>query len=77
MDAVTYPDAGVKEELKNWVFARVDLAAEPDAAKALRVGGVPAVLALDAEGREFGRIEGFVEPGVFRKRLEEIRARLR
>lgn len=73
MDAVTYPDPDVQAELARWAFSRVDLAADPAAAQALRVSGIPAVIALDAEGREAGRVEGFVPPAEFAARLARIR----
>lgn len=39
----------------------------------LEVDGVPATLLIDAQGQEFGRIEGFMAPDAFLERLEIYR----
>lgn len=41
------------------------------------MSGYPALLVLDGNGREIGRIAGFLEPEPFLAKLEEIRARAR
>jgi thiol:disulfide interchange protein len=75
MDAVTYSDAAVKEELSCWVLVRVDVSEHREVAELFDVSGIPVAVAVTTDGDEIGRIENFVEPAVFRKRLEELRPR--
>lgn len=72
MDAVTYPDALVKSELSRWVFARIDISKEPGTAKSLDVHGVPAALAMSADGTVLARLEGFFTPEAFARELRAI-----
>jgi hypothetical protein len=73
MDTVTYPDAGVREELRQWVLLRVDVAEHPEVAQLLEVAGIPAAVAVTASGEELGRIEDYLEPTAFRTRLTGLR----
>jgi|GEM_PF-3261049 len=73
MDTVTYPDAGVKQELANWVFLSVDIEEHREVAELFEVAGIPVAVAVTGDGDELGRIESFVEPGGFRKQLESLR----
>ncbi len=75
MDTVTYPDARVKEELRQWVLLRVDVAEHPEVAELMGVAGIPAAVAVTAGGEELGRIEDYSEPGAFRTRLTGLRPR--
>ena len=73
MDAVTYPEAGVKSELANWVVRREDISTARDLARQLGVGGVPVAIAIAPDGRVKARIEGFVAPKEFAARLAAAR----
>ncbi len=73
MDSVTYPDTSVKEELSRWVLIRVDVAEHSEVAELFDVSGIPVAVAVKGSGEELGRIESFVEPAAFRKRLEALR----
>jgi thiol:disulfide interchange protein len=73
MDTVTYPDAGVKQELADWVFVSVDIAEHRKVAELFEVAGIPVAVAVTGDGDELGRIEDFVKPGGFRKQLEGLR----
>jgi thioredoxin-like negative regulator of GroEL len=73
MDAVTYPDEAVKAELAAWIFAKADVSRHKEAGQALGVAAIPVAVALAPDGRVLGRIEGFVEPAEFARRLRELR----
>lgn len=73
MDTVTYPNVGVKEELSNWLLLKVDIAEHRDVAELFEVVGIPVAVAVTAEGDEFGRIENYIEPSEFRKKLQKLR----
>ncbi len=75
MDAVTYPDDRVKQELTNWVVLRVDVEERTAVAEVFEVEGIPVAVAVTADGEELGRVQGFVEPGEFYKQLEARRQR--
>jgi len=70
MDAVTYPDPSVVEELASWSVARVDVSTAPAAAEAAGVPAVPAIAIVTADGEILDRLQGFVE-------AEELACRLR
>ena len=73
MDAVTYPDPGVKAELSHWLERRVDVSKERDLAAAFQVAAVPTAVLLDPDGRVLDRVIGFVQPGDFLERLSSAR----
>ena len=73
MDTVTYPNEQVKQELSHWVLLKVDIAEHTETAELMEVVGIPVAVAITADGDELGRIENFVEPPVFRAKLEEWR----
>jgi thiol:disulfide interchange protein len=73
MDTVTYPDAGVKQELANWVLLKVDVLEHREVAELFEVGGIPVAVAVTPFGDELGRIENFVEPPAFRSQLQKCR----
>ena len=77
MDTVTYPDPGVKEELLNWLEARVDVTLQKGAAELFSVSAIPVALAVTAEGRIVGRLTGFLDPESFKKEIATLRAGLR
>jgi thioredoxin-related protein len=74
MDAVTHPHPAVRAALGSWLEQRIDVSAEPELARVFGVHGVPALLALDGDGRILGRRTGFVEPRDLVDWLEATRA---
>jgi thiol:disulfide interchange protein len=72
MDDETYHDASVDEELRRWVFLRVDIAKHREVAQLFDVAGIPMVVAVTVGGDELGRVENFVEPATFRRWLERL-----
>ncbi len=79
LDKVTFPDPGVQAELAQMVALSVDAespAGIPLAAR-YRATGFPTLVVVDADGREVGRIAGFMEPEPFAQKLAEIRARVK
>jgi thiol:disulfide interchange protein len=75
MDAVTYADEGVKEELRSWVLVQVDIAENAEVAELFGVTGIPVAVAVGTGGDELGRVADYVEPAAFRTRLERFRPR--
>lgn len=75
MDTVTYPAAGVKEELEQWMLGKVDVSVHPDVARQFEVPAIPEAVAVDGNGRILGRIPDFVEPAAFMARLRQLRTR--
>ena len=75
MDTVTYPDVGVGEELRQWVLVRVDVAEHAEVAQLIEIAGIPAAVAVTADGKELGRIEDYLEPAAFLTRLQGLRPR--
>ena len=66
MDAVTYPDSRVADELTaHWLAATIDVSDRPEVARRLLVDGIPHALAVTADGVVLGRVRGFVEPAKF------------
>jgi thioredoxin-like negative regulator of GroEL len=74
MDAVTYPDPVVREELAAWVLERVDVARSPEVARLFGVVAVPIAIAVEPDGAVRERILGFVEPAELAARLRALRA---
>jgi len=74
MDAVTHPHPAVRAALGGWLEQRIDVSAEAELAGVFGIHGVPALLALDGDGRVLGRREGFVEPADLVRWLETMRA---
>jgi thioredoxin-related protein len=73
MDTVTYPAAGVKEELEHWVMGKVDVSVHPGMARLFGVLAIPEAVAVDRDGRILGRIPDFVEPAAFTTGLRKLR----
>ena len=66
MDAVTYPDETVKEELTgHWLTTKVDVSERKEVATQFGVSAIPMAVALTGEGEVLGRVLGFVEPARF------------
>jgi hypothetical protein len=55
------------------VFVSVDISERREVAELMEVVGIPVAVAVSGDSDELGRIENFVEPGAFRKRLEALR----
>jgi hypothetical protein len=79
MDAVTYPDPAVQQDLvKSFAGLKIDqLARHPDykaASLAQRVIWAPTFVFSDARGREIRRFVGWLPPAAFRAELGFVRA---
>jgi len=61
MDAVTYPDAGVKEFISAYLIP-LKLSPESQEAKDFNLKWTPTLITLDSEGRETHRTVGFLGP---------------
>ena len=73
MDKKTFADATVQEQLKRLILVKVDADREGrEAARRYRVNGFPTMLFVDAQGREVGRVPGFLPPAPFLEELEDI-----
>ncbi len=70
MDARTYSNTTVKNELKKWLLEKIDISKSKGVTDVFNVYGVPVAMVLKWDGSVIGRIEGFVEPEVF---LEQLR----
>lgn len=74
MDATTYRDAEVGRVLaQGFVTIRVDIDARPDLAERYGEWGWPATILLDADGRELGKLRGFVPKKELLAALETAR----
>jgi thioredoxin-like negative regulator of GroEL len=75
MDTVTYPDAGVMQELAaHWLVVPIDVTAAQDLARSFGVHAIPAAVAVRGDGHVLGRVDGFVPPATFLGRAAELRA---
>ena len=75
MDAVTYPDDLVQQELaQHWLTAKLDVAQQTEVADVCGITAIPTALAIDTDGRVLGSILGFMAPGDFRQQLTVLRA---
>jgi tetratricopeptide (TPR) repeat protein len=61
MDAVTYPDSGVKEFISTFLIP-LKLSPESQEAKDFNLKWTPTLVTLDGEGREGHRTVGFLAP---------------
>ncbi len=59
MERLVFPSREVAEAARETACWRVDADSRPDLLGTYRVGGVPAGVLFDPEGREVGRIEGY------------------
>ena len=74
MDAVTYPDTSVQQELAgHWLEVKYDGPDAEDAATLFQVAAVPTAIAVAADGTIRGRVEGFLEPAALRAELVAFR----
>jgi thiol:disulfide interchange protein len=73
MDEKTFADARVQAEVGRVIPVKLDAEREGrDAARRYRVQGFPTILFLDAEGREVGRIPGFMPAAPFLEELGDV-----
>jgi thiol:disulfide interchange protein len=79
LEATTLRDAEVASLLKERVIP-VSLDVDGDGrelSNRYRVDGLPTILVLDAEGRELGRIPGYISPTGFLETVEQFLSRSR
>jgi thioredoxin 1 len=78
LDKKTFSQPAVQAELARMVSLSIDAESPTGAPLKAKyhVSGYPALLVLDGNGKEVGRIAGFLEPEPFLKKLAEIRARV-
>ena len=77
MDAVTYPNPEVKEELERWLEVHVDVSLQKEVVELFDVAAIPLALAVTGEGKILGRLLGFMEPEPFKKVITSFRESLR
>jgi thiol:disulfide interchange protein len=77
LEKQTFSDPEVKAELAKMVSISLDAESPSGApvADQYHVSGYPTLLVLDGDGKEVGRITGFLGPEPFLAKLDEIRAR--
>lgn len=78
LEKKTFSQPAVQSELASMVSVSLD-AESPRGApvkEKFHVSGYPTLLVIDGNGKEVGRIAGFLEPEPFLKKLAEIRARV-
>ena len=74
MDAVTYPHPEVRAELEAWGLLTLDVAEEPDLARAVGIDAIPTTLVVGPDGTVLDRVVGFLEPLAYRDRLRAARS---
>jgi thiol:disulfide interchange protein DsbD len=78
LEEITFPDAKVQEQLKNFTFIKIDLTDNTDADQALlkkfELFGTPNIIFFDKENNYLPEksLTGFVPPEDFTKHLESI-----
>jgi len=78
LEHITFPDAKVKEQLKNFTFIQIDLTANSDDDKALlkkyELFGTPNIIFFDKENKYMPEksLTGFIKPEDFAKHLESL-----
>jgi len=78
LEHITFPDAKVKEQLKNFTFIQIDLTANSDEDKALlkkyELFGTPNIIFFDKENKYIPEksLTGFIKPEDFAKHLESV-----
>ncbi len=74
MDAVTYPDERVKNELvEHWLTTKIDVSEQKAVASTFGVSGIPVAVAVSPKGEILGRVLGFVEPEGLERELTRLR----
>jgi thiol:disulfide interchange protein len=75
LDDTTWKDPEVIRWLNDKTIAvKLDAERERALAKKYRIENFPTILFTKADGTEVGRIEGYLEPGVFQKEAEQVLA---
>lgn len=73
MDRTTYADDRVQSALTRVVLVRLNAEKDGEAdADRLRVSGYPTIIFLDPQGREVGRISGYLPAGEFLEEFEDV-----
>ncbi len=73
LDRITFKDPGVKNNLRNFVLAKVNYEQEEQFISSNGIVGLPAVLFFDSTGKEFtaARINGYLSPEQFNQHLQQ------
>jgi thiol:disulfide interchange protein len=73
LDETTFADAGVKRALASVVPVRLDAEGTGRAAAArYGISGYPTIIFLDPNGREVGRIPGYLPADAFLQELQDV-----
>jgi thiol:disulfide interchange protein len=75
LDAVTLADPEVEKLLSGTTLVRVDMDADPEAARSNRVTAAPTLLFVSSDGSIVDRLVGFEGPAEFAGRLRRVAAR--
>ena len=70
MDAVTYSNPKVQEELGLWVKRKIDVTEWAEVARAFDVTAVPIAVMVAPDGTVLERVANFVEPEIFGAKLK-------
>lgn len=74
MDAVTYPDERVMNELvEHWLTTKIDVSEQKAVASTFGVSGIPVAVAVSPKGEILGRVLGFIEPEGLGRELSRLR----
>lgn len=66
LDKNTFPDQEVNKMLTSKTVAiKVDVDEDPKLAQKYKITGIPCLVFINGDGKEVGRLEGFMEPGDF------------
>ncbi len=74
MDAETYSNPAVQEELQNWNFVKVDVDDHGQVPTFFGTSGIPQAIMVAPDGTQAPAIPGFVAPGPFVQMLKDYRA---
>ncbi len=76
MDAETYSNPAVQEELQNWNFVKIDIDEHSRAPGYFGTSGIPQAIMVAPDGTRAPAVAGAVPPGPFLKMLKDFRAGL-
>ena len=76
MDTVTYPNSEVARELEaRWLSRSFDVTESRSVAALFGVVAIPTAIAVRGDGFLLGRVQGFVPPEEFQKKLAALRGK--
>ena len=76
MDAVTYPEQSVQNELNGyWLTVKIDVEQREGVADRLGVKAIPTAIAIDPDGNLLGELLGFIDAETFAPTLAKLRAK--